>query len=50
LANKEEEILDLKGNLRITKYQELDSKLKSTIDELINLKENYALINSLYYE
>jgi hypothetical protein len=50
LANKEEELIELKGNLRITKFQELDIKLKSTIDELIHLKENYTIISSLYNE
>lgn len=50
LQSKEEEIIGLKGNLRITKYQELDTKLKSTIDELIHLKENYTMIASLYNE
>jgi len=50
LANREDEIAILKGNLRITKYQELDGKLKSTIDELIHLKENYTLISGLYNE
>lgn len=50
LANKEDELVTLKGNLRITKYQELDTKLKSTIDELIHLKDNYSMIASLYNE
>jgi hypothetical protein len=40
----------LKKTSRITKFTELDLKLKSTMDELITCKEEYAKIIALYEE
>jgi hypothetical protein len=50
LASKDEELTSFKANSRISKFQEVDGKLKNLFEELINLKENYSMLMNLFNE
>jgi hypothetical protein len=40
--------VSLKVNGRVAKYHDLENKMKSTIDEMITLKDNYnILVNTI---
>lgn len=50
LEAKEEEIANLRINGRVSKYHDLEAKMKAAIDELITLKNNYNILLNSYNE
>ena len=47
IEERDDEISNLKTNSRVVKYHDLEVKMKSTIDELITVKNSYGvLLNS----
>ena len=49
-TTKEDELSTLKKTSRITKFLELELKLKSTMDELLTCKDEYTKLIRLYDE
>ena len=50
IEEKDEEIASYKLNSRVVKYQDLEVKMKSTIDELITIKNSYGVLVNSYNE
>jgi hypothetical protein len=50
IDEKDEEIANFKTNSRVAKYHDLEQKMKSTIDELITVKNSYGILMNSYNE
>jgi DNA helicase-2/ATP-dependent DNA helicase PcrA len=50
LESKDEEIITLRNNSKVSRFQELDTKMKSTLDELNLVSDRYARLKIASHE
>lgn len=50
ISTKDDEINNLKQNTKVTKYSELESEFKQTLDDFNRLKDQYGILNQNFLE